>query len=41
MPHAKVVLATLFVILCWAYSPVGIHIALQAYAPDNLAVLRF
>lgn len=41
MPHAKVVLATLFVILCWAYSPVGIHIALQAYAPDNLALLRF
>lgn len=41
MPRAKVVLATGFVILCWAYSPVGIHIALQAYAPDNLALLRF
>ena len=41
MSRAKVVLATGFVILCWAYSPVGIHIALQAYAPDNLALLRF
>lgn len=41
MPRAKVILATLFVILCWAYSPIGIHIALHAYAPDNLALLRF
>ena len=41
MPRAKIILATLFVILCWAYSPIGIHIALRAYAPDNLALLRF
>ena len=41
MPRAKIILATLFVILCWAYSPIGIHIALLAYAPDNLALLRF
>lgn len=40
-PEVKVALATLFVILCWAYSPIGIHIGLQAYEPGHLALLRF
>ncbi|AUM69543.1 DMT family transporter [Pseudomonas fluorescens] len=38
---AKVILATLFVILCWAYSPIGIRIGLQAYEPGQLALMRF
>lgn len=29
------------VVLCWAYSPIGINIALQAYSPGHLALLRF
>ena len=37
----KIVLATLFVVLCWAYSPAGIHIALQGYDPGHLALARF
>ena len=37
----KIVLATLFVVLCWAYSPTGIHIALQGYEPGHLALARF
>ncbi|NWD77143.1 DMT family transporter [Pseudomonas gingeri] len=37
----KVPLATAFVILCWAYSPVGIHIGLESYSPVHLALLRF
>lgn len=44
MPRAhplKIVLATLFVVLCWAYSPAGIHIALQGYEPGHLALARF
>ncbi|WP_448632421.1 MULTISPECIES: DMT family transporter [Pseudomonas fluorescens group] len=40
-PNVKVLLATLFVIVCWAYSPIGIHIGLQAYAPGQLALMRF
>lgn len=30
-----------FVVGCWAYSPTGIHIGLQAYEPGHLALLRF
>ena len=30
-----------FVVGCWAYSPTGIHIGLQAYDPGHLALLRF
>ncbi|QBF28678.1 DMT family transporter [Pseudomonas tructae] len=44
MPHAqplKIVLATLFVVVCWAYSPTGIHIALHGYEPGHLALARF
>ncbi|VVO40265.1 DMT family transporter [Pseudomonas fluorescens] len=40
-PPVKVVVAAMFVILCWAYSPIGIRIGLQAYEPGHLALLRF
>ncbi len=38
---AKIMLAMAFVVACWAYSPTGIHIGLQAYEPGHLALLRF
>ncbi|VVP99477.1 hypothetical protein PS925_02159 [Pseudomonas fluorescens] len=44
MPHPsplKILLAMVFVVACWAYSPTGIHIGLQAYDPGHLALLRF
>jgi drug/metabolite transporter (DMT)-like permease len=44
MPHPsplKILLAMAFVVGCWAYSPTGIHIGLQAYDPGHLALLRF
>lgn len=37
----KILLAMAFVVGCWAYSPTGIHIGLQAYGPGHLALLRF
>lgn len=37
----KTILAATFVIVCWAYSPVGIRIGLQAYEPGHLALMRF
>lgn len=40
-PCVKVALAALFVIACWAYSPIGIRIGLQTYEPGHLALLRF
>ena len=40
-PGIKIALAAIFVILCWAYSPIGIHIGLKAYEPGHLALLRF
>lgn len=40
-PRFRIVLAALFVILCWAYSPIGIRIGLQAYDPGQLALMRF
>ncbi|MBT2295615.1 DMT family transporter [Pseudomonas fluorescens] len=40
-PRVKIILATMFVILCWAYSPIGIRIGLQAYEPGQLALMRF
>jgi drug/metabolite transporter (DMT)-like permease len=40
-PTTKVTLAATFVILCWAYSPIGIRIGLQAYEPGHLALMRF
>lgn len=41
LPSIKVSLATALVILCWAYSPTGIHIGLESYSPEHLALLRF
>ncbi|WP_259769235.1 EamA family transporter, partial [Pseudomonas protegens] len=41
LPGFKLLLATAAVILCWAYSPVGIHIGLEGYSPGHLALLRF
>ena len=38
---AKIILAMTFVVACWAYSPTGIHMGLQAYEPGHLALLRF
>lgn len=40
-PGARIILATTFVIFCWAYSPIGIRIGLQAYDPGHLALMRF
>jgi len=37
----KIPLAMAFVVGCWAYSPTGIHLGLQAYDPGHLALLRF
>lgn len=28
-------------VLCWGYSPIGIHSALMAYRPEQIALLRF
>ncbi|NVZ61782.1 DMT family transporter [Pseudomonas gingeri] len=41
LPRIKISLATALVILCWAYSPIGIHIGLESYSPGHLALLRF
>lgn len=38
---AKLTLVTAVVILCWAYSPTGIHLGLEGYEPGQLALLRF
>ena len=37
----KIACAVLFVLLCWAYSPTGIRLGLQGYAPTHLALARF
>ena len=37
----KVAIAAMFVVLCWAYSPIGIHLGLASYSPGQLALLRF
>lgn len=37
----KIILAVLFVVTCWGYSPTGIRIALHAYDPTHLALARF
>lgn len=37
----KLIGASLSVILCWAYSPIGIRIGLSAYTPEHLALIRF
>ena len=28
-------------VLCWGYSPIGVHSALMAYRPEQIALLRF
>lgn len=40
-PNLRIALAAMFVILCWAYSPIGIRIGLHAYEPGQLALMRF
>ncbi|SED03992.1 DMT family transporter [Pseudomonas marginalis] len=37
----KLTLVIASVILCWAYSPIGVHIGLHSYSPGQLALLRF
>ena len=37
----KLTLVIASVILCWAYSPIGVHIGLHSYSPGHLALLRF
>ncbi|MGY2292262.1 DMT family transporter [Pseudomonas sp. SDO528_S397] len=37
----KLTLVTACVILCWAYSPIGVHLALHSYSPGQLALIRF
>jgi len=40
-PAVKIIFAMAFVVVCWGYSPTGIHLGLQAYEPGHLALLRF
>ena len=28
-------------VLCWGYSPIGVHRALDSYSPQHIALLRF
>jgi len=37
----KLTLVVAAVILCWAYSPIGVHVGLRSYSPGQLALLRF
>jgi len=37
----KLTLVIASVILCWAYSPIGVHMGLRSYSPGQLALLRF
>lgn len=30
-----------FTVICWGYSPIGIHSALASYSPQHIALLRF
>lgn len=30
-----------FTVLCWGYSPIGVHSALHSYTPQHIALLRF
>lgn len=38
---ATVLGAAAFTVVCWAYAPIGIHLALRSYGPLELALLRF
>lgn len=37
----KLTLVIASVILCWSYSPIGVHMGLHSYSPGQLALLRF
>lgn len=37
----KLTLVVASVILCWAFSPIGVHMGLHSYSPGQLALLRF
>ncbi|MFL1415893.1 DMT family transporter [Pseudomonas fildesensis] len=37
----KLTLVIASVILCWAYSPIGVHLGLHSYSPGQLALARF
>lgn len=37
----SLIVATIAVILCWAYSPIGIRIGLKSYDSGQLALMRF
>lgn len=37
----KLTLVIASVILCWAYSPIGVHMGLHSYSPGHLALARF
>ncbi|KRP58873.1 DMT family transporter [Pseudomonas trivialis] len=37
----KLTLVAAGVILCWSYSPIGVHLGLHSYRPGQLALLRF
>ncbi|RMT90886.1 hypothetical protein ALP39_01654 [Pseudomonas marginalis pv. marginalis] len=37
----KLTLVIASVILCWAFSPIGVHMGLHSYSPGQLALLRF
>ncbi|MEX5493098.1 DMT family transporter [Pseudomonas asgharzadehiana] len=37
----KLTLVIAGVILCWAFSPTGVHMGLHSYSPGQLALLRF
>ncbi len=39
--RASIVAAAGFSVVCWAYAPIGIHVALTRYGPLELAALRF
>ena len=39
--QVKLYLYIVLVVLCWGYSPVGVHSALLSYSPEHIALLRF
>ncbi|MBJ9986504.1 DMT family transporter [Acinetobacter sp. S40] len=37
----KLYFSIALVVICWGYSPVGVHTALLSYSPEHIALLRF
>ncbi|NEU34986.1 EamA family transporter, partial [bacterium LRH843] len=37
----KLYFSIALVVICWGYSPVGVHSALLSYSPEHIALLRF